>query len=281
MTRPLAAVRGVGDGQATDDAPRHSAVRDVPGRSPPSVAAFALHDARNLLAALSFNLEYLTDVLSGPGVDPEVTEVLGDVSACSVRIGALFLEALGELQQRTAAAPPRGTSSLEVLVSEAVRSMKRRAAARNVVIVTDDAGDGPCGEDSGLIRRVVENLLDNAIRHAPVGSRIEVRSAVRDGKVIVAVADDGPGIEWSKLHRALDPFHAADDGASEPDSRGHFGLGLAFCANVAQTHGGRIDVHNRASGGACFTVVIPAARVASVRPPDGTTTDATTLTPRP
>jgi signal transduction histidine kinase len=99
---------------------------------------------------------------------------------------------------------------------------------------------------SEALFRAVRNLIENAIRHTPVGGSIEVEVS-DDG--VVRVLDDGPGVADGERESIFRRFWRRDRTQSE--SRG---LGLAIVARVAETHDGMVTVENRPTGGAAFTL---------------------------
>jgi signal transduction histidine kinase len=101
--------------------------------------------------------------------------------------------------------------------------------------------------DRVLLDRIIANLLDNALAHAPSGSRVEIHAARRDGGVAIAVDDAGPGIGEADRERVFDRF-ARLSGADTP---GH-GLGLALARAIAELHGGTLRASRSPLGGARF-----------------------------
>jgi two-component system OmpR family sensor kinase len=108
--------------------------------------------------------------------------------------------------------------------------------------------------DAGL-ERVFDNLLDNALRHAPAASAIAIDAQSRDGKVRITVADHGPGIPPNERVRIFERFHRGSRAAG-----GGSGLGLAIAHAIVDAHAGTIDVTDTPGGGATFVVELPAAR---------------------
>ena len=106
--------------------------------------------------------------------------------------------------------------------------------------------------DQSLLRRVVLNLLTNAIRFTPMGGTIDLYGYEEDAAVVVVVADQGPGVAPGDRERI---FEAFVQGKGE-QSRGT-GLGLAFCREVVHAHGGRIWVEERPGGGSRFCIRLP------------------------
>jgi heavy metal sensor kinase len=149
----------------------------------------------------------------------------------------------------------REAVELGPLVGAAVDGLRARAEVREVV-VTLDAEPGLCVEAApDLVRRAVENLLENALRYAPGGSTIVVRARAGGSGVGVQVLDEGPGFPDEFLPHAFERFSRADE--SRTRAGGGSGLGLAIVLAVARAHGGTAEVANRAAGGAVATIRIP------------------------
>ncbi len=104
------------------------------------------------------------------------------------------------------------------------------------------------------IDQVLTNLLENAVRYTPPGSPIDISAEVKDGQVLVSVADRGPGIPPGQRERIFDKFYRVL--TYQRDTRGS-GLGLAVCRGLVEAHGGRIWVESRMGGGALFRFTLP------------------------
>jgi two-component system sensor histidine kinase KdpD len=104
--------------------------------------------------------------------------------------------------------------------------------------------------DGMLIEQVLLNLLENVLRHTPLGSPIEVAVTESEDSIRIEVADRGPGIAVDALERIFEKFHSTA-------AAGGSGLGLAICRAIVSLHGGRITAANREGGGAVFTVSLP------------------------
>ncbi len=105
-----------------------------------------------------------------------------------------------------------------------------------------------------LLARVIDNLVGNAIKYAGDGATIRVQLSHDEALVTLTVADDGPGIASDALPRLFERFYRVP-GRTETGS----GLGLAFVREVAEWHGGAIEVASRPGEGSCFTVRLPIA----------------------
>ena len=101
--------------------------------------------------------------------------------------------------------------------------------------------------DRVLLDRIVANLLDNALSHAPPGSRVEIRAARCDGGIAITVDDAGPGIAEADRERVFDRFARL----TGEKRQGH-GLGLALARAIAELHAGRLRVTRSPLGGARF-----------------------------
>jgi len=109
--------------------------------------------------------------------------------------------------------------------------------------------------DFVLISQVLTNLLDNAAKHTPPGSPIEIKARLNDKHLEIQIADRGPGIPPEDLHRIFDKFYRVH----RPDNISGTGLGLAICKGIVEAHGGAISAQNRAGGGAILRFTLPLA----------------------
>ncbi|HSH81012.1 MAG TPA: sensor histidine kinase, partial [Herpetosiphonaceae bacterium] len=109
----------------------------------------------------------------------------------------------------------------------------------------------PAFVDAQQLELVLVNLLANAHRHTPAGSRIQITGRVEDSEVVLSVRDNGPGIPAEELERIFRRFHRL--GTSENGS----GLGLAIARAVVELHGGRIWAESQPGAGTTFFVALP------------------------
>lgn len=144
---------------------------------------------------------------------------------------------------------------LAALAESAVATENDRADERRITL-TVERPTGPLvvvGVETAL-RRAVDELLANAMRHTPEGGRIDVRLGLRGGCVELTVADTGEGFDPIEADRLFDRFHRGQDG---PERR--FGLGLALLREVVTSHGGTVDAFSHPGKGARFTLRLPVA----------------------
>ena len=139
------------------------------------------------------------------------------------------------------------------VAADGASAMGKPATDRGVRVEVDPQPAVVAG-DPARLRQLVMILVDNAIRHSPIDGRVGVAvRAVGSGASLV-VEDDGPGIRPEDLPHVFERFYRAQGAPG-----GGTGLGLAIAAWIVDRHGGRIEVANRAEGGARFVVDLPAA----------------------
>ena len=134
-------------------------------------------------------------------------------------------------------------------------------AAHRQQVVHDIAADAAVAPgDPGKLHDVFRNLMENAANYSPEGSTIVLAARrVRD-RLVVTVADEGPGIPDADLPRVFERFYRVDKArARDRRDPGGTGLGLAIVKHLVELHGGRVAAANRPSGGAVITVDLPAA----------------------
>jgi two-component system sensor histidine kinase KdpD len=138
---------------------------------------------------------------------------------------------------------------LEEVVGSVLERLEKQFQSRSVKVkIPENLPLVPV--DATLIEQVLMNLLENAVRHAPRGSGLEISAEAEGNSVVVAVSDRGPGLKPDELERVFDKFY---HGPSSPGA----GLGLAICRAIVNAHGGRIWADNRKGGGAVFRFILP------------------------
>ena len=157
-------------------------------------------------------------------------------------------------------------ASVSDVIDRSVRGFMAKARARDVGLATEIEGEIPSIHmDSARILQVIDNLLENAIRHTPSGGTVTVRASMTPStdEVMVAVEDTGEGIPSDLIGTIFDRFRRADP--SRARSTGGAGLGLAIAKNLVEAHGGRIEAENRSGGGTSFRFTIPTGDVSGAR----------------
>ncbi|HEX3005793.1 MAG TPA: HAMP domain-containing sensor histidine kinase [Angustibacter sp.] len=215
--------------------------------------ADASHELRTPLTVLHTRAQLLRRRLAGQTSDPATREELDRLVRDAQSLGEVVTDLLlaAELEH----APQRGEPvDVGAVAREVVASLSVLADEREVALTTSGTDDGVevVGIEAAL-RRALTALVDNALAHTGSGGHVQVRVSESDSHVLIAVADDGEG---------LDPAEARDlarrfaRGTARDGGR-RFGLGLALVDEVARVHGGRLDVEGAPGQGATFTLRLP------------------------
>jgi signal transduction histidine kinase len=217
--------------------------------------AHVSHDLRTPLASLQGYLETL--LLEPRGVsDDDRARYLGAAVAQSAKVNRLAAELMVLAQLDTGAMPPTlARFSLSELLIAVVRKLELSVNARSHRVVIHLACDLPDAvADAGLIERVLTNLLDNAVTHAPQGSEIRIEIGADAPEALrVTVLDTGPGIPEdlrSQLFNGPSPV-------AQPHRPGAGGLGLLIVQRLLQQHGCEIRLVQREGYGVGFDFELP------------------------
>jgi two-component system sensor histidine kinase KdpD len=152
-----------------------------------------------------------------------------------------------------AAAPEQELCRLDDLVVGALDEVGEGAARVDVALPDDSPA---LRVDPGQIRRVLVNLVENALKYSPAGEPVRVQLAATPSEAVVRVIDHGPGVPIEERELIFEPFHR---GARSAGAAGA-GLGLAIARGFAEANGGRVAVESRAGQGATFVLSLPAVR---------------------
>ena len=147
---------------------------------------------------------------------------------------------------------------VEEIVTEALNHVGRGRTDHVITFTCEDEWL-MARADARLIVQVVVNIVDNALKYTPPGSHIDITAAREDDKVVVTIADDGPGVPPEVGERVFDMFFSGSNRAA--DSRRSLGLGLALCRSIITAHGGIISLSQNQPHGAVFRFTLPAEEV--------------------
>lgn len=146
--------------------------------------------------------------------------------------------------------------SLNEVVKECVRAARVLAVRKGVRLKTEyDSAAIVLSGDDELIKRMMLNLLDNAVKYTPQGGEISVALARQNGSALIVVRDTGIGIPQGDQLHIFDRFYRVDKARSR--ALGGAGLGLSIVSWIVAAHGGKIDVDSTAGRGSKFTVELP------------------------
>jgi signal transduction histidine kinase len=215
--------------------------------------ADASHELRTPLTSILANLELLQASLERPAQEDEramVDSALRSSSRMSRLVGDLLLLARADAGRIGA----RTRCDLAELAGNAAAEVAPTIGERELRVENERplAVDGNPDE----LHRMVLNLLDNAARHTPPGSRIELRLRAEGTSAVVEVADDGPGVPEELREQIFERF-VRGEGPADTAIGGGSGLGLAIVSAVARSHGGSAEVDASDLGGALFRVRLP------------------------
>ena len=214
--------------------------------------ADASHEMRSPVAAIRLTAE---STLADPSIEKDqvaLRTILGVSEHLSVLTGDLLLLAQSEqglLEHR----PER--VDLSVLTAESVEAARRSHDPPGEVSLSLSE-DLLVEADEAEVERIVNNLVDNAIRHGGPGG-VRVATYANPEGAVVEVADHGPGIAPGDLDRVFEPFFRVRADAEAPEGTG---LGLAIAADLARRNGGRLTVESQPGAGAKFRLTLPRAR---------------------
>ena len=211
----------------------------------------ASHEMRNPLAAIRSTAE---STLDGPPDPDRERAALAAILVASERLSSLTDDLLLLARSEEGLLEPRRQRlDLSVVAAEVAEEARAASAAPEAIVVTL-APDLVVEADDEEIRRIVANLVDNALRYAQGGGPVRVQTRLIDGQAVVEVADRGPGIAAADLDRIFEPFYRVRaDVEAGPGS----GLGLAIAADLAARNGGRLTVESHPGEGATFRLHLP------------------------
>ncbi|MCC6644941.1 MAG: hybrid sensor histidine kinase/response regulator [Polyangiaceae bacterium] len=217
------------------------------------LTAFIVHDLKNPVSSMDLHAQFL---LRERGLPEPAREAAAQIRADAAQLLRMISNLLDVSRaDEGLLAPRRAAVELSALAARVAVELDAQAKAREVSIaaalepLTVDA-------DEALLHRILSNLVDNAIRHAPAGTSVRVSASRDDAEgVTIRVEDDGGGVPAELAERIFDPFVQVDAVDRKGARAGH-GLGLAFCRAAAVAHGGRAWLEPSGRG-ACFCVSLP------------------------
>lgn len=153
---------------------------------------------------------------------------------------------------------------LEEVVADCAHSARTLAREKNIELQVDAAAECPIKGDEPLLRRMILNLLDNAIKYTPAGGRVTIACAANGKDCEVHVTDTGGGIPAELQSRVFERFFRADPARSRSEREGGAGLGLSIAQWIAQVHHGKLALVQSDASGSHFAVYLPLHHAASV-----------------
>ena len=148
---------------------------------------------------------------------------------------------------------------LDELIAECVHSARTLALAKKICLNLEEASESPIHADESLLRRMILNLLDNAIKYTPEGGSVSVTCRRAGKEYALSITDTGGGIPADLQPRIFERFFRADKARSRTENDGGgAGLGLSISRWIAEAHHGRLQLTHSNSAGSTFTAYLPA-----------------------
>lgn len=208
------------------------------------------HDVSSPLTAITGYAQVIMESTE----DAEIREGLGVIQNEAKRVYAMIQGISSLIRERRA--EKRAPTSVNACIESVLGLHRRRLEEEGIRVETDMAPDlPPVMADARQMEIVFWNLLRNAEEAMGGRGKLAIRTGARNGKVIVSVADSGPGIPETAQEGLFEPFFT-----TKPDV-GAIGLGLTICRRIIRGHGGCIRAENADGAGAMITIELPARAV--------------------
>jgi two-component system OmpR family sensor kinase len=214
----------------------------------------ASHELKTPLTSINSNAQML---MRWGDREPEIRrESLETIAAESASLAGMVNGMLTLAKADRGDDVPKEPVSLAQLASEAVRGSAQRAADKHLGLTFEHAAVPIVIGDPSLLRQLVGNLIDNAIKFTDEGF-VDVRVGAEGNEAWVEVSDSGPGIPEEELAFVFDRFYRTDKARSRSGGVPGTGLGLAIVRSIARVHAGEVSAGRSQAGGALFRVVFP------------------------
>jgi len=214
------------------------------------------HELRTPLNSVIGFAELLKDEVPGP-LNAKQAEFAADILVSGERLLAL-VDGILEMSRldATGAALEREPVEIGAMLEERIAAQRKAAVGRSITLALDVAPDaGSADLDPKALRRMLDALIDNAIKFNRDGGSVAVRARRAGGSLEIVLADTGIGIAREDLGRLFHPLVQLDSGLAR--KHGGIGMGLALARRLAELHGGTIEVESEPGKGSTFTLRLP------------------------
>lgn len=221
--------------------------------------ADASHELRTPLTSVLANLELLDDALARSPSQEFAKESVESALRSSQRMRRLVADLQILARADSGRAPQHRDCDLAAIAANAIEEVRPLAGDHEIELISD--GEALVDGSADDLHQVVINLVENAVRHTPPGTKITVEAAApdEDDTATLSVGDDGPGIPEEVRSQIFDRF-VRNAGPGDRASSNGSGLGLAIVQAIAIEHEGTARVGDSEQGGALFTVDLPVSR---------------------
>jgi signal transduction histidine kinase len=225
------------------------------------IIGIASHDLRNPIASIRGLTEFLEE--AGPLTESqrEITTTIQTTSDSMLQLvdELLDLSVIESGEERS----DREPCSIYEIVSSSINIYQFTANKKSINLVLEDEGEIPelLSLDKMQVRRLVDNVLSNAVKYSPAGTSVMVRLQRVGDLLKIIVQDEGPGIPEQEMFKLFTDFGKTS--VQPTGNETSTGLGLSICRKIVESHQGKIYAANRQDGkGAIFTIELDIARLA-------------------
>ncbi|WP_322203226.1 HAMP domain-containing sensor histidine kinase [Acutalibacter intestini] len=202
------------------------------------------HDLRTPITVLKGYLDYLEKNIPQDKLTEDM--LLDTVSSMQGAVNRLelYVESVRDIEKIEIIEIEKRSENVKLLLNE-LRSNVRQLAGNKEIIISNDITVDKIQIDKGVFFRILENLLQNALRYAE--KQVSINLSHKKDFLILTVKDDGKGFSAADLEKATTAFYSNDK------EKQHFGIGLSVCKILCEKHGGLLYVGNQKEKGACVT----------------------------
>jgi len=214
---------------------------------------FVVHDLKNQLFVVLGNLDWARhNVRSAP--PHEMAGVLEEGAVGALRLRAMVedLLVISNLEDASFRVRPERVPVTEI-VRDVLAAYERKASQKRVSLDAPASTGYQLWGDPALLRRVIENILDNSLRHTPSAGHVSIQT--RLGRLLeISISNDGPPVPPEDRERIFEKFAR---GSGQAPTVGNAGLGLYFCKRAVEAHGGQIRVLETSEWPTSFVIELP------------------------
>ncbi len=213
------------------------------------------HELKTPITSIKGYVETLLDAPAGP---EDTRRFLDVIMRQADRLNAIIddLLSLSRIEQGAERAEiALEDGNIEAVIRNSVVGIEKLAQAKHIHVALSCGADILAHINAPLLEQAIVNLIDNAIKYSPEGSKVAVSSRQTATETTISVTDTGPGIAKEHLPRIFERFFRVDKSRSR--EAGGTGLGLAIVKHIVLAHGGTISVKSELGAGSTFTIHLP------------------------
>lgn len=202
------------------------------------------HDLRTPITVLKGYLDYLEkNIPQDKLTEDMLLDTVSSMQGAASRL-ELYVESVRDIEKIETIEIEKRSENVKLLLNELISNVRQLAGDKEIIISNDITVD-KIQIDKGVFFRILENLLQNALRYAE--KQVSINLSHKKDFLILTVKDDGKGFSAADLEKATTVFYSNDK------EKQHFGIGLSVCKILCEKHGGLLYVGNQKEKGACVT----------------------------